>query len=248
MSDNIVVSSLNMELMDCPICCEPLTTPIIQCENGHATCNSCSEKTQKCHSCTLPIRRMRNRILEDVADSLRVCCSFKNYGCPATVRYPEKINHEKFCSFIECSCPIEVCNVKGTSEMIYAHCKVMHKDFMKPFVFGRQFPVSVRLNDNFFILQEENTDIVFVLNNTTCSYGNILTICCLGPLAAGCCPYEIEVNANSSHKFHSTTQNIQGTGNYYRSFSGFLLDSDHEFFADGLIKMEFCVYRAPELA
>ncbi|XP_050222120.1 E3 ubiquitin-protein ligase SINA-like 10 [Mercurialis annua] len=221
MSDNIVVSSLNMELMDCPICCEPLTTPIIQCENGHATCNSCSEKTQKCHSCTLPIRRMRNRILEDVADSLRVCCSFKNYGCPATVRYPDKINHEKF---------------------------LMHKDFVKPFVFCRKFHVSVRLDDNFFILQEENIDIVFVLNNTTCSYENILTICCLGPLAAGCCPCEIEVNANSSHKFHSTTQNIQGTGNYYRSFSGFLLDSDHEFFADGLIKMEFCVYRAPELA
>ncbi|XP_050222498.1 E3 ubiquitin-protein ligase SINA-like 10 [Mercurialis annua] len=221
MSDNIVVSSLNMELMDCPICCEPFTTLINQCENGHATCNACSEKTQKCHSCTLPIRRMRNRILEDVAESLR------NYGCPETVRYPDKINHEKLCSFIECSCPIEVCNVKGTSEMIYAHCKVMHKDFVKPF---------------------ENIDIVFVLNNTTCFYGNILTMCCLGPLAAGCCPYEIEVNANSSHKFHSATQNIQGTSNYYRSFSGFLLDSDHEFFADGMIKMEFCVYRAPELA
>ncbi|XP_050233209.1 E3 ubiquitin-protein ligase SINA-like 10 [Mercurialis annua] len=209
-----------MEIMDCPICYGPLTTLIIQCENGHATCNACSEKTQKCHSCTLPIGRMRNRILEDVAESLRVCCSFKNYGCPKT----------------------------GTSEMIYAHCKVMHKDFMKPFVYGRKFPVSVQLNDNLFILQEENTDIVFVLNNTMCSYWNILTMCCLGPKATGCCPYEIEVNANSSHKFHSATQNIQGTSNYYRSFSGFLLDSDHEFFADGMIKMEFCVYHALKLA
>ncbi|XP_050215170.1 E3 ubiquitin-protein ligase SINA-like 10 [Mercurialis annua] len=244
------VRSFDLELMDCAVCCEPLRPPIIQCQNGHATCNSCSVKMGKCHACTLPIGPMRCRIMEAVVESLTVYCQNRVYGCQESFNYDEKTDHEKYCSFIECSCPIPECNVKGSSETIYAHCKELHQDILTLFNFGRKFAVSVDMHDRGLLLQEEQSDVVFVLNNTKCSYGNIITVFCLGPLSNGSCPYDIEVKFDESsvHRFHSSTKNFQDTNKYYRSLTGFLLDSsDQEFFADGLIKMEISVYRSLEL-
>ncbi|XP_050233388.1 E3 ubiquitin-protein ligase SINA-like 10 [Mercurialis annua] len=140
MSDNII-SSLDLELMDCVVCGEPLTPHIIQCENGHITCNTCSAKFGKCHSRTLPIGSMRCQAMEVVVESLKVFCQNKIYGCKESFSYDGKTKHEKYCSFIACSCPLLDCNVKGSSEMIYGHCKEMHKDSFTPF-FHRKFVVS----------------------------------------------------------------------------------------------------------
>ncbi|XP_050207675.1 E3 ubiquitin-protein ligase SINA-like 10 [Mercurialis annua] len=141
MPDN-TVRSFDLELMDCVVCCKPLSPPIIQCQNGHATCNSCSVKMGKYHACTLPVGPMRCLIMEAVVESLTVYCQNKIYGCQESFR-----SDEKYCSFIECSCPLPECNVKGSSEMIYDHCKELHTNILTPFYFGRKFPVSVDMND-----------------------------------------------------------------------------------------------------
>ncbi|XP_050211768.1 E3 ubiquitin-protein ligase SINA-like 10 [Mercurialis annua] len=187
--------------------------------------------------------------LENVILALLPIGLMQNQTMEAVIDFDGKIKHEKNCLFITCSCPLFDCNGNGSSEMIYAHCKVMHKDSVTPFYFGRKSVVSLKLNDKFFILQKKKSDIVFYKNNTLSCYGNIITLCCLGTLPNGWCPYDIEVkfNDSSSHKFHSSTKNIQHTDIYYRSLTGFLLDSEHECFANGLIKMEICVRPSWEL-
>ncbi|XP_050229537.1 E3 ubiquitin-protein ligase SINA-like 10 [Mercurialis annua] len=249
MSDNIV-RSFNLEVMDCPICCEPLIPPIIQCENGHTTCSTCSVKVKNCHSCTLPIGSMRNRAMEAVVEAVTVFCQNKIYGCTESFSYDAKTKHEKYCSFVPCSCPLPDCTVKGSSKMIYGHCKEMHADSFIPFHFGRRFGVSLNLDDRGLLLQEDTSDTVFVLNNTTSSYGNIITVFCLGPMSNGRCPYDIEIKFTESSvdRFHSSTKNFQDTNSYYRSLTGLLIDSsDRDFFPDGLVKMELCVCRSWEL-
>ncbi|XP_055961871.1 uncharacterized protein LOC130015547 [Mercurialis annua] len=206
MSDNIV-RSFNLEVMDCPICCEPLIPPIIQCENGHTTCSTCSVKVKNCHSCTLPIGSMRNRAMEAVVEAVTVFCQNKIYGCTESFSYDAKTKHEKF-------------------------------------------GVSLNLDDMGLLIQEDTSDIVFVLNNTTSSYGNIITVFCLGPMSNGRCPYDIEIKFTESSvdRFHSSTKNFQDTNSYNRSLTGLLIDSsDRDLFPDGLVKMELCVCRSWEL-
>ncbi|XP_050217730.1 uncharacterized protein LOC126668585 [Mercurialis annua] len=81
--------------------------------------------------------------------------------------YDPKTKHEKYCSFVACSCPVRDCNVKGSSKMIYGHCKEMHKHSFIPFHFGRRFGVSLNLDDRGLLLQEDTSYTVFVVNNTT---------------------------------------------------------------------------------
>ncbi|CAE5963142.1 unnamed protein product [Arabidopsis arenosa] len=64
-----------LDLLDCPICCNALTMPIFQCDNGHIACSSCcTELRNKCPSCTLPIGNYRSRIMERVVVAVIVPC------------------------------------------------------------------------------------------------------------------------------------------------------------------------------
>ncbi|XP_023643332.1 E3 ubiquitin-protein ligase SINA-like 2 [Capsella rubella] len=74
---------LELDLLDCPICCHPLTSPIFQCVNGHIVCSSCRPKLgNKCPSCTLTIGNNRSRIAERLVEAVLVPCRNAKHGCP----------------------------------------------------------------------------------------------------------------------------------------------------------------------
>ncbi|CAA7057590.1 unnamed protein product [Microthlaspi erraticum] len=51
---------LDFDVINCPVCCEPLAVPIFQCENGHLDCSSCCPKlSNKCPACALPVGHIR---------------------------------------------------------------------------------------------------------------------------------------------------------------------------------------------
>ncbi|CAO2174430.1 unnamed protein product [Urochloa humidicola] len=49
--------TVELEVLDCPVCFEPLRPPIFQCAVGHLICSSCFSKLpnpKKCHHCSRP--------------------------------------------------------------------------------------------------------------------------------------------------------------------------------------------------
>ncbi|CAL9223892.1 unnamed protein product [Arabidopsis halleri] len=72
---------LDLYILDCPVCCEPLTIPVFQCDNGHLACSSCCPKlSNKCPACSLPIGNNRCVAMERVLESE---CTFSQSICPA---------------------------------------------------------------------------------------------------------------------------------------------------------------------
>lgn len=57
-----------MELPECPVCMETMSSPIFQCQSGHSLCNSCTNTLCPpiCPICRQPMTQMRNWQLEDI--------------------------------------------------------------------------------------------------------------------------------------------------------------------------------------
>ncbi|XP_020865653.1 LOW QUALITY PROTEIN: E3 ubiquitin-protein ligase SINA-like 1 [Arabidopsis lyrata subsp. lyrata] len=71
-----------LDLLDCPVCCHALTSPIFQCDNGHIACSSCCTNLRnKCPACTLPIGEFRCLIMEKVVEAVIVPCPNTKHGC-----------------------------------------------------------------------------------------------------------------------------------------------------------------------
>ncbi|XP_050207641.1 putative E3 ubiquitin-protein ligase SINA-like 6 [Mercurialis annua] len=211
------------------------------CENGHTTCSSCTNRLEKCPYCELPIGVMRNFALEKLIESVKVYCRYKGNGCTEIMSHDNKIQHEIICSFVDCSCPISNCNVIGSSDSIYAHCKMVHNNYVTNF--GSTFGVSFNLkSESFVVLQENNTNAVFILNNLAKSFGNVLSLCRIGPSSSSRCKYEIEIRVGqSSMKFETSADNIQSVESYNGSTFGLPLDTKNIFVSDCFTIMHLTV-------
>ncbi|XP_050217505.1 putative E3 ubiquitin-protein ligase SINA-like 6 [Mercurialis annua] len=228
------VASFDVDLLDCSICFDPFKFLITQCENGHTTCSSCSNRLEKCPYCELPIGVMRNFAFEKLIESVEFYCRYKDNGCTEIISHDNKIHHEIICSFVDCSCPISNCDVIGSSDSIYDHCKMVHNNSVTIFDFDSIFVVSLNLkSESFVVLQENNTNAVFILNNLSESFGNVLSLCRLGPSSSSRCHYAIEIRVGqSSIKFESSVDNIQSVEAYNGSTFGLPLDIKNIFVSD----------------
>uniref|UniRef100_A0A0D3CZC2 RING-type E3 ubiquitin transferase n=1 Tax=Brassica oleracea var. oleracea TaxID=109376 RepID=A0A0D3CZC2_BRAOL len=113
---------LDLDLLDCPVCCHALTNPIFQCDNGHIACSSCCTNLRnKCPSCTLPIGACRKRIMERVVEAVTVPCLNAKHGCTEKFSYGKELVHEKECSSSLCYCPARGCNYVGMCNDLYRH-------------------------------------------------------------------------------------------------------------------------------
>lgn len=57
-----------IELPECPVCLEVMSSPIFQCQSGHSLCNTCTSNLcpPNCPICRQPMTQMRNWQLEDL--------------------------------------------------------------------------------------------------------------------------------------------------------------------------------------
>ncbi|KAJ4909683.1 Protein with RING/U-box and TRAF-like domains [Raphanus sativus] len=103
------VTLKSSDVLDCPTCCEPLTTPIYQCANGHVACSSCCEALRKrCAFCRSHIGSIRCRAMEMVIESSTVQCRYSLHGCGETTPYGRnQSSHEELCAFVPCVCPFD---------------------------------------------------------------------------------------------------------------------------------------------
>ncbi|CAE6201953.1 unnamed protein product [Arabidopsis arenosa] len=115
---------LDLEVLHCPICFEPLTIPIFECGNGHLACSSCCPKlSNKCPSCALPIGHNRCRAMESVLESVFVPCQNAELGCTKNVSYGKQSSHDPECIFSRCTCPAQGCNFTSLYKDLYGHYK-----------------------------------------------------------------------------------------------------------------------------
>ncbi|XP_050229439.1 E3 ubiquitin-protein ligase SINA-like 10 [Mercurialis annua] len=208
----IVVSLIDPSVLDCPICYEPLSIPVFQCENGHLACSSCCNKiAHKCSVCTMPIGYNRCRAIEKVLESVKLPCQNLKYGCKELVLYSKIFDHDKVCNNVPCPCPLPSCKFVGSYRQLYQHFSRKHRNSAARFQFNATFSVSFTPNDKFLVLQEEEDNILFILKNTAEVLGNVITICRIGPpsLEQGCY-YQLEARIEGSNiRFQSFTESIQ---------------------------------------
>ncbi|XP_010474151.1 PREDICTED: E3 ubiquitin-protein ligase SINA-like 5 [Camelina sativa] len=158
------------DVLDGPICCEPLKRPIYQCINGHLACSSCCQKLNKrCSFCRCEIGDIRCRAMEKVIEATIVPCPNAKHGCEETTTYGiDQSVHERVCCFAPCSCPVPSCKFVGTYTNLKSHACHAHicrEKFLIPFKFNGHCPIfRMNLgNKKTVILKEENeNDLIAV--------------------------------------------------------------------------------------
>ncbi|KAH6754942.1 hypothetical protein C2S53_019350 [Perilla frutescens var. hirtella] len=169
------------DVLDCPICYEPLCSPVYQCENGHIACASCcTTMKNKCANCCWPIGYNRCRAIEKVLESVRVACRNIKRGCKETFSYSKKLAHEKTCTYAPCSCPYIGCEFVGMSMLVYAHFALKHQ-FSKHFGFNHAISISLDKNQKHVYLQEKTHSTLFVLNRSVETVGSLVSVVCIAP-------------------------------------------------------------------
>ncbi|CAA2983779.1 E3 ubiquitin- ligase SINA-like 6 [Olea europaea subsp. europaea] len=173
------------DVLDCPICLEPLTLPVFQCENGHIACAPCCTKMlNRCRNCSLPIGYNRCRAIEKVVESVKISCQNADYGCKQTIHYGYKLDHEKACLYMPCSCPQIACNYVGSSKGLYRHFELNHSNCSRQFRFNLMVSISLEKNQNQLFLQEKTEGTLFILNRSIDRLGSLFNVVCVGPSSA----------------------------------------------------------------
>ncbi|XVE78665.1 hypothetical protein DITRI_Ditri13aG0164900 [Diplodiscus trichospermus] len=179
---SVSITLTDPEVLDCSICCEALTIPVFQCENGHIACSTCCIKIRnRCPSCATPIGYSRCRAIENVLESVKISCLNSKYGCREAFSYSMKQKHEKICPFAPCSCPHYDCNFEGQPKQLYEHFGIEHKSSAASFQFDRIVPITIGVYESFRILREETDGSLFILNNKVETLGNVVTLSRIGP-------------------------------------------------------------------
>ncbi|KAI4308144.1 hypothetical protein L6164_031248 [Bauhinia variegata] len=219
----------NIEVLQCFICYELLTSPVFQCKNGHSACSSCCSKVnKKCPVCSSSIGDMRNRAIEDVLESLMVPCPNAKYGCKGMVNYNKKNEHRKSCMHAPCSCPYSECRFVSSSDELSLHFRRKHESSAMSFTYEEKFKFSLVVTEKRVVLQEKDGDL-FVLNNSSVvNVGNLLSVSRIAPQSSKfACNYWLfcysDRSKRSSLKFDSITDNCQGRHLIHRPSRGSLL-------------------------
>ncbi|KAG6743183.1 hypothetical protein NC652_038532 [Populus alba x Populus x berolinensis] len=245
---------MDLDILDCAICSYPLTIPVFQCENGHTACFSCCSKlAHKCPTCSLPIGNNRCRAIEKVLESVRIPCENMRYGCGETFIYSEKYNHDKSCIYAPCSCPIQGCNFISSSKKLDPHLRCRHVGDVIRFYYGGAFPLPLSVGQNSEVLQETDDGAIFILHHHEETFGNIVTISCLGPpTSAGEYFYELSTNEyfydlsnksqGKSFKFQSYMQSIQSRVDHPLS-AGLVLPPGQFFGTSKMIYLDLIIWR-----
>ncbi|KAM2062017.1 hypothetical protein ACFX1T_047012 [Malus domestica] len=212
---SVVFTLTDSDVLDCFICCEPLTVPVYQCENGHIACSSCCTKSKnKCPTCSWPIGYNRCRAIENVLEAIRVSCQNIKHGCKESMTYNKKNEHEKACIFSPCSCPQSGCNFVSPSKQLYQHFSSNHVNSAYRFRYNCVFSITLFHREKSHTLQEQNDGTLFILDNVEESLGNIVSISCIQPSFMGGFYYDLLARTKngkgSSLRLQSFAKSIPG--------------------------------------
>jgi hypothetical protein len=93
----------------CCVCFEYIVGTIINCDNGHALCNTCDNEIMKSSNYKCPVcksvTRMNNSVLENGLKNILIKCPYSVNGCMQSI-YPEDTDeHIPTCVYSDIKCP-----------------------------------------------------------------------------------------------------------------------------------------------
>ncbi|CAM0884922.1 unnamed protein product [Alopecurus aequalis] len=175
--------TMDLAVLDCPICYHPLRPPIFQCTVGHTICSSCHEKlSDKCHFCSLPTVYSRCHMVERVIESIKVACSNGNHGCTARMAYYQKEDHEKGCQHTPCFCPAIDCSFSAPTTKLLDHLSGQH-NWTCPKVPYRK-ALGIRLQVGSTVLVGEDGQL-FMVSMRRRPIGGVILVCLMQPQITG---------------------------------------------------------------
>ncbi|XP_021822250.1 putative E3 ubiquitin-protein ligase SINA-like 9 [Prunus avium] len=240
---HVSITLTDPELFDCPICCEPLTIPVYQCDqNGHIACSSCFAKiNNKCPSCSGFIGFSRCRAIEKALESIKTSCQNIKYGCNQSFTLHKKVEHINACVYSPCSCPH--CNFVSPDIELYQHFRISHATFATQFKYNCFFSVSLNAEASFLVLQEKNDDTLFVLKkNYVEDVGNSVKVTCIQPGFRKGFLYQLQAKAKkTSLKLEAFTESTPSRQAIDNPKTGFLLIPCDFISPGGQLKMEICI-------
>ncbi|KAG7535229.1 Seven-in-absentia protein TRAF-like domain [Arabidopsis thaliana x Arabidopsis arenosa] len=181
---------LDLDVLDCPICFEPLTIPTFQCDDGHLVCSFCFAKVNnKCPGpgCDLPIGNKRCFSMEKVLESAFVPCPNAEFGCTESFSYGKVSSHEKECNYSQCSCPNLECHYTGSYNIIYGHFMRSHlyNSTIYSSIWGySSVDLRININEKVFVLWESLQKLLFVVQCFKERHGVYVTVRRIAPSAS----------------------------------------------------------------
>ena len=138
---NVSSESIN-ELIQCPICFDPMLSEIFTCSNGHSICNQCKDRlnSETCPSCKENYnccnkKINRNLTLEYLIFNTMLPCKYKHNGCPVSTIGHQRKQHLKTCKYRSIQCPFSCSILPLFQECLYStnnindllkHCQSQH--------------------------------------------------------------------------------------------------------------------------
>ncbi|CAH8363784.1 unnamed protein product [Eruca vesicaria subsp. sativa] len=185
---------LELDLLDCPVCCHALTSPIFQCDNGHIACSSCCTNLRnRCPSCALPIGVYRNRMMERLVEAIIVQCPNAKHGCTDKFSYGKELIHEKECSFALCYCPAPGCNFSDLCNDLYLHYYDRHRGSGEYFRCGYDGQAWMHISDKILVLQEGRDGPLVAIQCFEEEQGVYVTVNCITPCAPGVSEFSFQL-------------------------------------------------------
>lgn len=122
--DTISFNSSIQSSLECPVCFDYFSVPILQCKNGHSFCSECSRNSLNCPLCRCEMpQAYRNITLERILDSIELHCRFPE--CHEKLTLATRKQHLEECTHNpSVKCVIETC--KWAGEGLIAHLKSAH--------------------------------------------------------------------------------------------------------------------------
>ncbi|KAI4459005.1 e3 ubiquitin-protein ligase siah2 [Holotrichia oblita] len=117
-----------LQQLECPICLEYMTPPILQCHGGHSFCQPCRKKITTCPTCRSAIGNTRNFLLENITSTIPYPCKYKKYGCNFSTSANNIQKHQAACIKVPCRCIMNDCSWEDRHSKLVAHLTKTHKD------------------------------------------------------------------------------------------------------------------------
>ncbi|KAL3525506.1 hypothetical protein ACH5RR_013878 [Cinchona calisaya] len=206
----------------------------------------CPIQEQDGHLENVPINDQESTVFSGeitFADSIRGTCRNAEYGCIELVDRVTRNDHEEFCIYAPCACPLRNCNFVGSSRQLSLHFSSKHWDSGRRFQYDCPLHVSLGKNETHLVLQAEQDGALFLLNKGTESIGHNLMITCI-------CPSSLQEQffydlaserGSSSLRLKSYTQNFPGRVDDFPP-TDFLLVPFSYLSASGQLDLEVCIW------
>lgn len=122
------VDNAILNLLECPVCTEIMTTAIYQCKTGHSFCEICNKKLSQCPICKSELTNTFNYALMQLSAQIYLPCRNKEIGCNFEGFAGQIVQHETFCLRFEC--PLKTsngCTFSGETPELFEHCLRKHE-------------------------------------------------------------------------------------------------------------------------